>query len=84
MGGWHHQLSGHESEQTPGNSEGQGSLACCSPRGCKESDMTEQQSTHTYMPREEPLNENRKKRSADRLSPGGEKKKSNCKIRSST
>ena len=29
--GWHHQLNGHESEQTPGNSEGQGSLACCSP-----------------------------------------------------
>ena len=29
--GWHHQLNGHESEQTPGDSEGQGSLACCSP-----------------------------------------------------
>ena len=41
MVGWHHQLSGHEFEQTPGDSEGQGSLACGSPWGCKESDMTE-------------------------------------------
>ena len=31
MAGWHHQLNGHESEQTPGDSEAQGSLACCSP-----------------------------------------------------
>ena len=29
MVGWHHRLDGHEFEQTPGNSEGQGSLACC-------------------------------------------------------
>ena len=42
MVGWHHWLNGHEFEQTPGDSEGQGSLACCSPWGCKESDMTEQ------------------------------------------
>ena len=41
MVGWHHQLNGHEFEQTPGDSEGQGSLMCCSPRGCKESDTTE-------------------------------------------
>ena len=39
---WHHQLNGHEFEQSPGDSEGQGSLACCSPWGCKESDTTEQ------------------------------------------
>ena len=39
--GWHHQLNGHEFEQTPGDSEGQGSLACCSPWGPKESDMAE-------------------------------------------
>ena len=38
---WHHQLKGHEFEQTPGDSEGQGSPACYSPGGCKESDMTE-------------------------------------------
>ena len=35
--------SGHESEQTPGDSGGRGGLACCSPRGCKETDLTEQQ-----------------------------------------
>ena len=38
---WHHWLSGHEFEQAPGDGEGQGSLACCSPWGCKESDTTE-------------------------------------------
>ena len=38
---WHYQLNGHEFEQTPGDSEGQGSLVCCSPWGCKESDMPE-------------------------------------------
>ena len=40
MAGWHHQLSGHELEQTPGDSEGQGSLACCHPWGPKELDTT--------------------------------------------
>ena len=35
MVGWHHRLSRREFEQTPGDSEGQGSLACCSPRGHK-------------------------------------------------
>ena len=38
---WRGQLSGHEFEQAPGYGEGQGSLACCSPWGLKESDMTE-------------------------------------------
>ena len=38
---WHHRLNGHEFEQTSGNSEGQGSLACCSPWGHKELDTTE-------------------------------------------
>ena len=33
---YHHQLSGHEFEQTPGDSRGQRSLVCCSPWGCKE------------------------------------------------
>ena len=42
MFGWHHQLNGHMFEQAPRDSEGQGSLACCSPWGLKESDMTEQ------------------------------------------
>ena len=36
--GWHHQLNGHESEQTQGDSEGQGSLLCCSSWGHKEMD----------------------------------------------
>ena len=40
MIGWYHQLNGHDFEQTLGGSEGWGSLACCSPWGCKESDMT--------------------------------------------
>ena len=40
--GWHHQLDGHEFEQTPGDGEGQESPACCSSWGCKESDTTEQ------------------------------------------
>jgi len=42
MVGWHHRLNGHEFEQTPGDSEGQGSLACCSPWGHKELDTTSQ------------------------------------------
>jgi len=36
MVGWHHRLNGHEFEQTPGDSEGQGSLTCCSPWVCRE------------------------------------------------
>ena len=35
MVGWHHQLNGHEFKHTPRDSEGQGSLACCSSWGCK-------------------------------------------------
>ena len=42
MVGWHHRLDRHESEQTPGVGDGQGSLACCSPWGHKESDVTKQ------------------------------------------
>ena len=40
MVGWHHQVNGHEFEQTQGKSEGQGSLLFCSSWGCKESDIT--------------------------------------------
>ena len=43
MTGWHHQLDAHEFEQAPGMGDGQGSLACLSPWGHKELDMTEQQ-----------------------------------------
>ena len=42
MVGWPHRLNGHESEEAPGVGDGQGGLACCSPWGCKQSDMTEQ------------------------------------------
>ena len=42
MVGWHHWLNGHESGWTPGVSDGQGGLACCSSCGSKESDTTEQ------------------------------------------
>ena len=42
MVGWYHQINGHEFEQAPGDGDGQGSLACCSPWGHKELDTTEQ------------------------------------------
>ena len=45
MVGWHPKLDGHECEQALGVGDGQGHLAClacCSPWGCKELDMTEQ------------------------------------------
>ena len=41
MAGWYYQHNGHEFESTPGVGYGQGGLACCSPWGHKESDMTE-------------------------------------------
>ena len=40
MVGWYHRLDGHEFEKTVGDSEGQGGLACCSPWGHNESDIT--------------------------------------------
>ena len=48
MVGWHHPLNGHEFEQIPGDSEGQGRLAFCSPWGCKELDTTEQLNLAEY------------------------------------
>ena len=41
MVGCHHWLDGHDFEQALGVGDGQGSLVCCSPWGCKESDTTE-------------------------------------------
>ena len=46
MVGWQHWLNGHEFEQALGDSEGQGSLACCRPWGCKELDTTEELNTN--------------------------------------
>ena len=46
---WHHQLNEYEFEQTPGDGEGQGGLACCSPWGRKETDMTEQLNNYNIM-----------------------------------
>ena len=44
---WHHRLNGHEFEQAPGDSEGQGSLACCSPQDRKEANRTERLNNDT-------------------------------------
>ena len=46
MVGWHHCLNGHEFEQALGVGDGQASLACCSPWGHKESDMTKRLHFH--------------------------------------
>ena len=48
MVGWHHQFNGHELGQTPGDGEGQGSLACCSPWGHKESEASERLNNNWY------------------------------------
>ena len=56
MVGWYHRLNGHEPEQAQGGSEGQGNLACCSPWGLRELDMTER------------LNDNNNKRFARAVS----------------
>ena len=50
MAGWHHQLNGHRFQQTLGDSEGQGSLAFCSPLGCRVRHdwVTEQQYTNLH------------------------------------
>ena len=44
--GWHHRPNGREFEETLGDNEGQGNLACCSPWGHKESDRTERPNNH--------------------------------------
>ena len=43
---WHHRCNGFELGQTPGDGEGQGGMACCNPRGHKESDMTRRLSSN--------------------------------------
>ena len=53
MAGWHHRLSGHEFEQTLGDSERQGSLAGCSSWGHKESGTTKLLNNNIKLPRNE-------------------------------
>ena len=48
MVGWHHRLNGHEFEQTPGDCEVQGSLACCNQWGRKESDTTDRLNSNNH------------------------------------
>ena len=48
--GWHHRLDRHGFQQGPGVGDGQGSLMCCSPWGCKEWDMTEQLNWRLLLP----------------------------------
>ena len=50
MVGWHHRLNGHEFRQTLGDGDGQGSLVCCSPWGCKELDMIQQLNNNLLRP----------------------------------
>ena len=53
--GWHHQLNGHEFEQALGDSEEQGSLVCCSPRCCKELDVTERLNKKNWIYKRNPV-----------------------------
>ena len=55
MVGWHHRLNGHEFAQTPEDSGEQGRLACCSPGGHKESDMTERLNSNNTLTPEQPV-----------------------------
>ena len=64
MAGWHYWLNGHKFESTPGDSEGQGSLACYSPWGCKESDMTDGTATKTTLASTKKWREGRGNRSS--------------------
>ena len=59
MVGWHHQLNGHEFEQTLGEGEGERSLACCSPWGHKELGMTEQLNNNKPFQHQEHLSEDK-------------------------
>ena len=52
---WHHQLDGHEFEQTLEDGEGQESLLCCSPWAHKESDMTERLNNNKKYGADEPI-----------------------------
>ena len=50
MVGWYHRVNGHGFGQTPGNSDGQGRLACCSPWGLKvRHDIVTEQKQHEFL-----------------------------------
>ena len=77
MIGWHHRLNGHEFEQALGVADGKGSLACCSPWGRIESDMTKllnlvppiknlEQTSYPY-PSEDRQNENHSHRNLTKM-----------------
>ena len=76
---WHQWLNGHESEQTPGNSEGQGSLVCCSLWGGQESDMTWRLNSNN-LPFESPIKENSRPNILEMLTLIQRKKKSSSKV----
>ena len=56
MLGWHHRLNGYQFEQTLGDSEGHGSLVCCSPWGHKEQEMTQRLNNPPFSPLTEIFN----------------------------
>ena len=58
MVGWHHRLNGHDFQQALGVGDGQGSLGCCSPWVCEESDMTERLTWTELKGRTEMMGEN--------------------------
>ena len=60
MAVWHHRCNGHELEQTSGDGEGQGDLACCSPWDHKEQDMTVQLNNNVAIYQKENENTNSK------------------------
>ena len=85
MVGWHHQLSGHEFEQNPGNGEGQGSLACCTPRGHKELDTTERLNSNTMASSEQIMkrivSENDSRVTSERVERNGLVKKTSTELK---
>ena len=70
MVGWYYPLSGHKFEQTPGDGEGQVSLVCCSPWGCKELDTAEQLNNSKSLLLDPKLKQKRKQLFSD-LGPSG-------------
>ena len=55
MVGWNHRLNGHEFEQAPGDSGGQGRLECCSPWGHKDSDTIQQVNNNNSLPQKKEM-----------------------------